>query len=675
LWYVLAAANALSGDADLIAGTQLKVPEMAASKNDATSFRPYNPGEIVGSTSPGLPYIPPAAGCASFAIILTAAILAIAAPYLIPVIQSVGAVVGAVIVGASTFAANAIATAAGSALGQNTFSWKASLKEGVIAGLTFGLGKLDILAKLGSIGKVIQSTSFTRIAAQAVLNKAIDITASKVVGLPSSFSWKAIAIESVTNTLAEPIVTKLSDTFVSKITDIGTQKFTGNLIGGIVTQAIKVGVSEAMGVKAQFNFGQIAGNAFAASLSPNFQSMKTASDLKGEAANDAGVPDTGSTSSNQPSKTAADYVNFGNSQLSSQTNVIPTEKLTVAVAQSKAKTSFTVSSTSDSSSDAKQQWMNDYIDWANKNHHKLPTQQTYEDLKHDYDDRTNVVKVLDRVEVTGIRHGSNTKGYGPLRSGLIVSNTVNSPHDSSNILYTIYRYGDGTNRSANGRYTASPLNFKARNSPSNIEVNKLELSVFDSTKSSEISLVNGLVKLGSSYGITSSFNIGKDSIDLNLLSMQETNQISYGNRDFKMFGLSNSLSVRSIQTASIDSNFIIDSNGVESSAGFKAEAIALQAKYSLSKSIDLPDVNIKIGVDFDFNAGGIGGTVAYNGELSREKLRASIDLGATPGLGARVSPNVDLSIKTSWTQFINYLNMYNPDITVHPRSYPSYEKP
>ncbi len=259
---------------------------MAASKNDATSFRPYNPGEIVGSTSPGLPYIPPAAGCPAFAIILTSAILFIVAPYLIPVIQSVGAVVGAVIVGASTFAANAIATAAGSALGQNTFSWKASLKEGVIAGLTFGLGKLDILAKLGSIGKVIQSTSFTRIAAQAVLNKAIDITASKVVGLPSSFSWKAIAIESVTNTLAEPIVTKLSDTFVSKITDIGTREFTGNLIGGIVTQAIKVGVSEAMGVKAQFNFGQIAGNAFAASLNPNFQSMKTASDLKGEAAND-----------------------------------------------------------------------------------------------------------------------------------------------------------------------------------------------------------------------------------------------------------------------------------------------------------------------------------------------------------------------------------------------------
>ncbi|HWS23863.1 MAG TPA: hypothetical protein VN226_05455, partial [Anaerolineales bacterium] len=59
LWYVLAAANALIGDSGLIAGTQLKVPEVGVSKNDAGTFKPYNPNEIVGSTSPSLPFIPP----------------------------------------------------------------------------------------------------------------------------------------------------------------------------------------------------------------------------------------------------------------------------------------------------------------------------------------------------------------------------------------------------------------------------------------------------------------------------------------------------------------------------------------------------------------------------------------------------------------------------------------
>jgi len=57
LWYVLAEANALQGDGDLVAGSTLKVPEVKVTANDSNTFKPFNPGEAIGNTAPGLPYI------------------------------------------------------------------------------------------------------------------------------------------------------------------------------------------------------------------------------------------------------------------------------------------------------------------------------------------------------------------------------------------------------------------------------------------------------------------------------------------------------------------------------------------------------------------------------------------------------------------------------------------
>ena len=274
LWYVLAAANALSGDSGLIAGTQLKVPEVGVSKNDSGTFKPYNPNEIVGSTSPSLPFIPPPNGCNSFAVVLTSAILFIAAPYLLPVISSVGGFAGAVIVGAATFTANAVATAVGSVIGANSFSWRASVREGVIAGLTFGLGKLDVLAKLGPISRVIQSSEFTKVAAQAVLNKGIDIAASKATGLEhSAFSWKGIAIQAVTQKIVKPVMDRLSENVFNKIENPMQQRLIGELTGGLVTEAVSVGVRRSLGIEARFNLGAALGNAFAAAIRPDFLAL------------------------------------------------------------------------------------------------------------------------------------------------------------------------------------------------------------------------------------------------------------------------------------------------------------------------------------------------------------------------------------------------------------------
>lgn len=64
-WYLLAAANGL-GDpqAALTEGQSLQVPEVAVSRNDARTFKPYNANEALGPTTPVLPYIPPSdKGC------------------------------------------------------------------------------------------------------------------------------------------------------------------------------------------------------------------------------------------------------------------------------------------------------------------------------------------------------------------------------------------------------------------------------------------------------------------------------------------------------------------------------------------------------------------------------------------------------------------------------------
>ncbi|MBN8640094.1 MAG: LysM peptidoglycan-binding domain-containing protein, partial [Anaerolineae bacterium] len=82
LWYVLADANGLSDPgAELTAGVQLKAPSASVNTNDANTFKPYNPGETIGTTTPSLPYIPPpsSAGCSAAAMLIRVVAVIVAA--------------------------------------------------------------------------------------------------------------------------------------------------------------------------------------------------------------------------------------------------------------------------------------------------------------------------------------------------------------------------------------------------------------------------------------------------------------------------------------------------------------------------------------------------------------------------------------------------------------------
>jgi nucleoid-associated protein YgaU len=95
LWYVLAAANAVS-DADLVAGTTLKAPQVKTTANDASTFKPYDPNSITGPTTPSLPYIsaPPRAHCDAMAMVVrifVAVAVALRQGYLAAAYATIGA--------------------------------------------------------------------------------------------------------------------------------------------------------------------------------------------------------------------------------------------------------------------------------------------------------------------------------------------------------------------------------------------------------------------------------------------------------------------------------------------------------------------------------------------------------------------------------------------------------
>jgi LysM repeat protein len=166
LWYVLASANALTGGETLTAGTTLKVPEVQVSKNDATTFKPYNPAEVIGSTSPSLDYVPPPPkkSCNVLSVILTIIVVVIVA---VVTVYTAGA--AAPLLGASVSAA----TAAG-----GTMAVGAAVLGGA-AGFTWAA--IGVAAIAGAVGS----------AAGQLASMAFDLT--------DKFDWGAVAVGALTS--------------------------------------------------------------------------------------------------------------------------------------------------------------------------------------------------------------------------------------------------------------------------------------------------------------------------------------------------------------------------------------------------------------------------------------------------------------------------------------------
>jgi hypothetical protein len=315
LWYVLADANGYSDPtAPLTAGTRLNAPSVSVSKNDANTFRPYNPNEAIGSTTPSLPYIPPVkgAGCDVVTMILIVIVIVVvsvltygaassamtgAASTALGTGAAAGTTVttglatatataatataaagvttsltfaGGMLAGAAAGAAGALAgQALGSALGVSSFSWRNVAAGAITGAITGGLNTIGSVATAsggvgGGVSGAIANGNYGLAAALAVGNAGAGYVGQKIAGLKPAFSWRSIAANAVTSVAAASISDAVgltpSDPFK------GAGSFGADLANGAIEGVVGLHTRRAFGFDDKVDYGGIAANAFGSAV-------------------------------------------------------------------------------------------------------------------------------------------------------------------------------------------------------------------------------------------------------------------------------------------------------------------------------------------------------------------------------------------------------------------------
>ncbi|WDM67618.1 LysM peptidoglycan-binding domain-containing protein [Xanthomonas cucurbitae] len=245
LWYVLAEANAIDDDSGLVAGATLNVPDVKANTNDATTFKPFNASEAVGSTTPSLPFIPkpPEAGCGTLGMIIMVVVAVVVtyftagatSGYFAAAFGAASSTAGAVAASAATYAvagaAGSIASqGVGSAMGQTSFSWRNVAASALASGATAGVST----AVSASVGPVVGAVS------TAAVGNVSNYLANRLVGNEASFSWRSVAASAVTAGITQ----KLAPTIAQSI-GVDTMKYgqstVAGITGGVVSAAVRRG--------------------------------------------------------------------------------------------------------------------------------------------------------------------------------------------------------------------------------------------------------------------------------------------------------------------------------------------------------------------------------------------------------------------------------------------------
>lgn len=206
LWWKIADANGLAatGPNDgLQQGQTVTLPgQVSGVHNNAETFKPYDPSEVVGDTTPNMP-APPATGkggCGVIGKIIMIVVAVVVSIFAGPASQPFWAAAFGTATTATSVLVAAAATGAavgsiasqvvGIAIGaQESFSWKAVGQAAVLAGITAGVssGLADFSAFSGpanSFGNVVMRQAVGNVITQGI---------GVATGLQKSFSWTAVA--------------------------------------------------------------------------------------------------------------------------------------------------------------------------------------------------------------------------------------------------------------------------------------------------------------------------------------------------------------------------------------------------------------------------------------------------------------------------------------------------
>lgn len=180
LWYKLAEANGLSGNAALAAGQSLRIPSgVSRSTYNASTFSPYNPADTLGDTMPTRAAPQQAnkkKGCGIVGQIIMMAV-ATAITVLIP---PSGIIANAIVGAAASFASQAVGVALGV---QDKINLKGVAQSALTAGINSGGFTVDV-----GIASSMLSGALINAAAQGI---------GIVTGLQSKFDLASVAVAGV----------------------------------------------------------------------------------------------------------------------------------------------------------------------------------------------------------------------------------------------------------------------------------------------------------------------------------------------------------------------------------------------------------------------------------------------------------------------------------------------
>jgi len=291
LWYILADANAIDSDAELVAGAQLRVPDVKVNSNDASTFKPFDPSTATGPTNPSLPYIPKPSesGCGTLGTIIMVVVAVVVTVYTAgaaagAMASALGAASGAAAAGgtfaagsaalagaygtttavvagaAGAFAGSVASQAVGSAIGQTSFSWRNVAASTLAGAATAGFGAYANTTALAA------SPMLNAMATAAVGNVSA-YAAGRLAGNDASFSWRSVAASAVSAGVTARLAPSVSQKLGVEGGRVGSSMVSG-ITGGVVSAHVRQGLIGG-GVDYQDVFVDAFGNTLMGALSRN----------------------------------------------------------------------------------------------------------------------------------------------------------------------------------------------------------------------------------------------------------------------------------------------------------------------------------------------------------------------------------------------------------------------
>lgn len=270
LWYLIADANGVTGSDELQVNQTLKIPNASSARNSSENFKPYNPGQIIGDTTPAFPTATPVpvdnGGSNAFAMILMVV---------------VAVVVTAVTGGAGAgFMANFISGMLGSLASQvvgnmmgvlDGYDFKSALVSGLTAGITQGLGAGKAFAKSLKISSDVASHAVAQVT-NNIIGQGISIAA----GVQEEFSWQSVAVTAISAPITFKIDQAINGTAVtaadgttSRIGGAAWAKdnpFAADLVTGLANGAVNNAAQIVVNRGGKMEWANIATNAFGQAL-------------------------------------------------------------------------------------------------------------------------------------------------------------------------------------------------------------------------------------------------------------------------------------------------------------------------------------------------------------------------------------------------------------------------